>query len=354
MAASGCAARRGQHALSPPPTPTEFGLAAQALTDSFIGPFFSAERLADAVALLRRVHRESPVVMPSSSELSWHPSLQFQMTDSLFGPLFGSSAGQPEGFVNRWLQPPLTDWGAFDSITAAMGGAVVIHIEGLQPSSGFVTVYYREPVNVPGVARAYAGLRPAATISIFQGLIITANSVADRWRIVAGDSIWTVHLPAGWGDDCPKRLDRRPCEFKYRPATGRLEAKGQPGNGQRPRVPALPPDSVPSALWDEIHAPENIIPSSPEWGVPFPRNLIVLAFKEDATQTERQQAIDAVGGEVIGGEHIDRGGYYYVRIRSDGTADAVFRAITKLKTFPKVDLASPEPPPISPESALLP
>jgi hypothetical protein len=121
-----------------------------------------------------------------------------------------------------------------------------------------------------------------------------------------------------------------------------------------PRVPALPPDSVPSALWDEVHAPENIIPSSPEWGVPFPRNLIVLAFKEDATQTERQQAIDAVGGEVIGGEHIDRGGYYYVRIRSDGTADALFRAITKLKTFPKVDLASPEPPPISPESALLP
>jgi len=116
-----------------------------------------------------------------------------------------------------------------------------------------------------------------------------------------------------------------------------------------PRVPALPPDSVPSALWDEIHAPEHIIPSSPEWGVPFPRNLIVLAFKEDATQTERQQAVDAVGGEVIGGEHIDRGGYYYVRIRSDGTADALFRAITKLKTFPTVDLASPELPPVSPE-----
>jgi hypothetical protein len=127
-------------------------------------------------------------------------------------------------------------------------------------------------------------------------------------------------------------------------------AKRQQIDAQQPRVPALPPDSVPVAVWDKIHAPENIIRSSPEWGAPFPRDLIVLAFKEDATQRERQQAVDAVGGEVIGGEHIDRGGYYYVRIRSDGTADALFRAITKLKTFPTVDLASPELPPVSPES----
>lgn len=126
---------------------------------------------------------------------------------------------------------------------------------------------------------------------------------------------------------------------------------GQQMAGQQPRVPALPPDSVPRALWDKLHAPENMIRSSPEWGVPFPRNLIVLAFKEDATQSERQQAVDAVGGEVIGGEHVDRGGYYYVRIRSDGTGEALFRAITKLKTFPKVDLASPEPLPVGPSAA---
>jgi hypothetical protein len=93
-----------------------------------------------------------------------------------------------------------------------------------------------------------------------------------------------------------------------------------------------------------------MIRSSPEWGVPFSRDLIFLAFKEDATQSERQQAIDAVGGEVIGGEHIDRGGYYYVRIRSDNTGDPLFRAITKLKTFPKVDLASPEPLSVGPSA----
>ena len=114
------------------------------------------------------------------------------------------------------------------------------------------------------------------------------------------------------------------------------------------RVPALPPDSVPAVLWDVIHASKNMIPSAPQFGAPFPRDLIVVAFREDANQAERQQAIDAVSGEVIGGERVDRGGYYYVRIRSDGTADALFRAIAKLQTFSKVDLASPEPPPISP------
>ncbi len=120
---------------------------------------------------------------------------------------------------------------------------------------------------------------------------------------------------------------------------------------QRPGVPALPPDSVPAGLWRDVHAPENMIRSSPQLSGSFPRDLVVVAFKEDATQSERQHAIDAIGGEVIGGERVDRGGYYYIRIRSDGTADALFRAIAKLKTFPKVDLASPEPPPISPMKA---
>lgn len=181
-AASGCATQRGQRApLSPPPTPAELGLAALALQDSSIGPFFPPERLADNVALRRRVRHQNPVVMPAyASELSWHPSLQFQMADSLFKRLFGVRADPPGGFVNRWLNSPRTGWAAFDSITAALGGAVAIQIEDLPPTYGFLTVYYREPVNIPGVARAYAGLAPAVTISIFQGLIITTNDIVRR------------------------------------------------------------------------------------------------------------------------------------------------------------------------------
>lgn len=222
-AASGCAARQGRRtSLSPPPTPVELGLAAQALEDSSIGPFFPPGLLHDGVRLLRSVYHKSPInTMPSSArELSWHPSLQFRMTDTLFKRLFGVRPDPPGGFVNRWLDPPRIGLPVFDSITAAMGGAVAIQAEGL-PCCGFLTVYYREAVNVPAVARAYARLEPAVTISPFQGLLITTDDIADRIRIEAGDTVWTVRLPAGWGD-CPKRPDRRPCEFKYRPATGRL------------------------------------------------------------------------------------------------------------------------------------
>ena len=118
---------------------------------------------------------------------------------------------------------------------------------------------------------------------------------------------------------------------------------------QVPRVLTRPPDSVPAAVWDSVHAPKNMIQSAPQWGVPFPRDLIVVAFKEEATQAERQQAIDAINGRVIGGDHVDRGGYYYVRIRADGTADALFRAIALLQRYPQVEIASPEPPELSPQ-----
>ena len=222
---TGCAGQTGRHApLVPPPTPVELGLAAQALEDSSIGPVFPPERLTEGVALLRRIHRQAPVAMRwHGSELIWHPSLVFQMVDSVFWRLFDSAAGQRAGSVNRWLEPPRTGWLVFDSVTAAMGGAVAIHIEGLPRRHGFLSVFYREPVNLPGVARAYAGLKPAVTISMVQGPIVTSHAVSDRLRIKTGDSLWTLHLPAGWGD-CPDRPHQRTCEFRYRPATGWMEA----------------------------------------------------------------------------------------------------------------------------------
>ncbi|HVH31396.1 MAG TPA: hypothetical protein VNA31_06995, partial [bacterium] len=186
-----CAVQRGPSTpLPPPPMPIELGLAAIALEDSSLGPFFPPERLNLGVALLRRIYYESPVVMPSrASELSWHPSLQFRMTDLLFKSLFGIRADPPGGFVNHWLNPPRTGLPGFDSITTAMGGAVAILIQGFPPCCGFLTVYYHDPVNIPGVARAYTGLEPAVTISIFQGLVNNTGDIADRMRIEAGDTI---------------------------------------------------------------------------------------------------------------------------------------------------------------------
>ena len=144
---------------------------------------------------------------------------------------------------------------------------------------------------------------------------------------------------------CSRANDKPPSELGRRPTS-----EGKALSSQTP-VPAMPPDSVPEAVWREIHAPQNVIRSAPEWGVPFPRDLVVVAFKEEATQAERQEAIDAIGGWVIGGERVDRGGYYYVRIKSDQTGEPLFRAIAKLKTFRQVDIASPEPPPLNPKSA---
>lgn len=94
-----------------------------------------------------------------------------------------------------------------------------MQVEGLT-LWGALTVYYREPVNIPGVARAYAGLSPAVTVSAFQGLLINTDDVADRLRIEVVDSIWTVRFPAGWGN-CPKRPDRRPACSSVGPRPGR-------------------------------------------------------------------------------------------------------------------------------------
>lgn len=107
----------------------------------------------------------------------------------------------------------------FDSVTAAVGGAVAIKAQGTFLSYGVLTVYYREPVNTLGLWRAYASLHPPVTISIFNGLHIPGG---DELRIRATDSIWSVHVPAGWGD-CPHRPDRRACQLRYDSATGRIE-----------------------------------------------------------------------------------------------------------------------------------
>lgn len=112
------------------------------------------------------------------------------------------------------------------------------------------------------------------------------------------------------------------------------------------RVPDWPPDSVPDSVWKAMYAPENMSPPTPEWGAPFPRNLIRLGFRDRATREEKQAAIDAIHGIVVGGAPIYRGGAYYVRIQDDGTSRPLFRAIKKLRSMPQVELASPDLPPM--------
>lgn len=113
-------------------------------------------------------------------------------------------------------------------------------------------------------------------------------------------------------------------------------------------VPDTPPDSVPTAIWNAMYAQGNMEQSSPEWGTPFPRNIVLVMFREEATQTEKQRAVDAIRGFVVGGAPIGRGGFYYIRIRDDGTSAPLFRAIRKLKQLPQIELATPDLPDVSP------
>ena len=132
--------------------------------------------------------------------------------------------------------------------------------------------------------------------------------------------------------------------FAQNSAAQHAPGAASPSTKVWPRVPSWPPDSIPIATWKQIHLPENMEDSAPEWGARFPRNIVLVLFREETSRADKQQAIDAIRGTVVGGVAVRRGGYYYVRIPDDGTARPLFRAIAKLKSFPQVQSATPELP----------
>lgn len=164
-----------------------------------------------------RVHHPETRFVGAASPLS----LEFRVPDSIFARLFRTGRQQAaDSFVNRWLTPLRTGLSAFDSITESMGGATAIHVEGGRVIS-VITVYYRQPVNIPGVARAYASLRPVIDVSPFQDIVVGGGGGV---HIEAGDSVWTIDLSRGWGD-CPVGCtDWHVWRFTYHRPTGAIEA----------------------------------------------------------------------------------------------------------------------------------
>ena len=106
-------------------------------------------------------------------------------------------------------------------------------------------------------------------------------------------------------------------------------------------VPDSPPDSISLLAWEAMYAPQNMVEDRSEWAFPFPRNTVQLLFREETSRVEKQQAVDAVRGFVVGGAPIGKGGFYFVRISDDGTSRPLFRAIQTLSSFPQVESASP-------------
>ena len=99
---------------------------------------------------------------------------------------------------------------------------------------------------------------------------------------------------------------------EFRPGKGaRIVLDARLAPRQTNRVPATAPDSVPTALWDSIIAPANILVDPPGLGGSVLRDLVYVQFRASATQADRQAAIDAIGGTVVGGMKIGGPEYFY-------------------------------------------
>ncbi|MHB1096755.1 MAG: S8 family peptidase [Gemmatimonadaceae bacterium] len=104
-------------------------------------------------------------------------------------------------------------------------------------------------------------------------------------------------------------------------------------------MPPTPPDNLPI----EYETLTNTISGGNHWDGELLRGIVVLQFKRHTTLDDKQAAIDAVSGTVVGGRPLSSGeGIYLVRVRDDGTVEPLFAAISRLKQFPQVLLAMPE------------
>ena len=113
--------------------------------------------------------------------------------------------------------------------------------------------------------------------------------------------------------------------------------------------PPMPPDTLTTdSVRAAIYADENLIWGDPRFPNGIPRNIVLIWFHPEATQAERQQAIDLVHGEVLGGVRNGAGGFYSVRVQTDGTADSLAGALEQLRGSSQVNLATPHPLGIAP------
>ncbi len=111
--------------------------------------------------------------------------------------------------------------------------------------------------------------------------------------------------------------------------------------GEPEPVPAIPPDLIPDSLLEHRNV-DSVAP----WG-PSIRDVVTVQFKLGTSQADRQAAVDAVGGVVVGGLQLlgpDMGndGAYLVKISGDSTRVAWKHAWDQLAAMPQVLFAQPE------------
>lgn len=101
-------------------------------------------------------------------------------------------------------------------------------------------------------------------------------------------------------------------------------------------VPPIAPDYLPDSLFAAL----GIVRGQSDTAMFMVRSIVKVAFKDGTVQRERQQAVDAVKGVVVGGARVADDGEYFVRI-SGSTAGDIQAAVRKLQALSQVDLAVP-------------
>jgi hypothetical protein len=87
-----------------------------------------------------------------------------------------------------------------------------------------------------------------------------------------------------------------------------------------------------------ITAKENQIYEHARMAGPYPRNIVEVSFRPGTSREQIGQALDLVCGEMLGSGTEGK----LVRIETDGSGDALWRAIDRLAELPFVARADPD------------
>jgi subtilisin family serine protease len=105
---------------------------------------------------------------------------------------------------------------------------------------------------------------------------------------------------------------------------------------KKAQVPAQAPDTIPA--W--VYQPENIDSNTVSIQSSFVKNILIVQFRDGATQAERQAAVDTVRGLVVGGERYQGEGLYYISVADTTGGAALVAGAALLDSLPQVALAT--------------
>jgi probable HAF family extracellular repeat protein len=173
------------------------------------------------------------------------------------------------------------------------------------------------------------------------GLVVGYTKYADGWPqatlFKAGEA------PVAIGDRYGSRADAISASGRWIVGT-RYTASGSEATrwehaAAGPPVPAAVPDSVPA--W--VKADSGYARDVPGFGGALvSRSVVWVYFRTNATQQERQAAVDAVAGEVVGGarwDEVGTVGRYFIKIPTGAGVPGVREALATLRQHSAVHLS---------------